>query len=97
LHGSMFRRLGIGLGLAVLGFLALFVAGEAASFYQAGSRGYDISFPQCGSKLPRDGAFAVVGVNNGLPWSANPCVKAQFQWASTLQTPASFYTNTANP
>jgi hypothetical protein len=69
---------------------------SGATFYQAGTTGYDVSFAQCGARLP-NGAFGIVGVTNGLPWSANPCLGAQFQWADGLAGPASFYTNTANP
>ena len=91
------RRLTFALTLAALGFAALVVTGWAASIYEPGSKGYDVSFPQCGSRLPKDGAFAIVGVNNGLPWSSNACVRSQYQWASTKKTPVGFYTNTANP
>jgi len=90
-------RLFAAVGLALAGFAALAISGWAASIYEPGSKGFDVSFPQCGSRLPRDGDFAIVGVNSGLPWSSNPCVKTQYQWASTKDTPAGFYTNTANP
>jgi hypothetical protein len=72
-------------------------AGEAAGPYPSGSTGYDVSFPQCGRSLPRDGAFGIVGVTNGLPWSANPCLSTQYQWARWMSAPPSLYVNTANP
>jgi hypothetical protein len=71
--------------------------GEASTFYRAGTTGYDVSFPQCGKPLPKGGSFGVVGVTNGLPWSANPCLGAEYQWARTMSSPASLYLNTANP
>ena len=65
--------------------------------------GYDVSYPQCGSSLPRDRAFAVVGVNGGLSTRANPCLAAQLAWAwgssgaVSEQPRAQVYLNTANP
>jgi hypothetical protein len=65
--------------------------------------GYDVSHPQCGSTLPGDRAFGVVGVNGGLATIANPCLAAQLQWAArssgavSTQPPAQLYLNTANP
>ena len=97
MNSKLLRRSVAALALAVIGLGALVISGQAASYYQPGSKGFDVSFPQCGSRLPTDGAFAVVGVNYGLPWSSNPCVEAQYEWAKSLRTPPSFYTNTANP
>jgi hypothetical protein len=59
--------------------------------------GYDVSYPQCSASLPTDGAFAIVGVNNGLPFSANPCLTSQFNWAASKPGAAGQYINTANP
>jgi hypothetical protein len=65
--------------------------------------GYDVSYPQCGSSLPKYRAFAVVGVNGGLSTKANPCLGAQLTWAwkssgaVSAQPRAQVYLNTANP
>ncbi len=65
--------------------------------------GYDISYPQCGSKrLPKDHAFGIVGVNGGRTTDANKCLSEQLKWAasatgSTGQDKAQLYVNTANP
>jgi hypothetical protein len=65
--------------------------------------GYDVSYPQCGTSLPADRAFAVVGVNGGLSTRANPCLAAQLTWAwgasgaVPTQARAQLYLNTANP
>jgi hypothetical protein len=65
--------------------------------------GYDVSYPQCGSSLPKDRAFAVVGVNGGLSTKANPCLSSQLAWAWRSsgavedQAEAQLYLNTANP
>ncbi|MCZ2858192.1 hypothetical protein [Blastococcus sp. VKM Ac-2987] len=65
--------------------------------------GYDVSHPQCGTELPADAAFAVVGVNGGLATRTNPCLAAQLEWAAgssgdvSGQPPLQLYLNTANP
>jgi hypothetical protein len=64
--------------------------------------GYDVSYPQCGSDLPTDFSFAIVGVNGGRVYSSNPCLGAgepgedasQLEWAGRE---AQLYANTGNP
>jgi hypothetical protein len=61
--------------------------------------GYDVSYPQCERTLPRNVAFAVVGVNRGIVFSANPCLgrndrPSQLAWAGMH---AELYANTGNP
>lgn len=65
--------------------------------------GYDISYPQCGGPFPSGAGFGVVGVNDGIVFSANPCLgtgdgPSELAWAqqSGNSSPA-FYANTANP
>ncbi len=59
--------------------------------------GLDVSFPQCSLPLPPIPTFAVVGVNNGLPFSVNTCLAAELAWAQTSSSSPSFYLNTADP
>jgi hypothetical protein len=64
--------------------------------------GYDISYPQCGKKLPTDYYFGIVGVNGGLTNSPNPCLADQLVWANrakvgSTQPRVQLYANTANP
>ncbi len=72
--------------------------------------GNDVSYPQCGSSLPSSPAFAIVGVNDGLAGTLNPCLgpdpsypQSQLYWAvsasigGTKQPNASLYVNTADP
>jgi hypothetical protein len=84
--------------LAVAGtFVNVGVAG-ADTTVPPSSVGYDISFPQCGSSLPSSAGFGVVGVNNGHPFSLNPCLLTELQWAkNTLTQSPQFYLNTADP
>jgi hypothetical protein len=64
--------------------------------------GNDVSWPQCGTTLPRNQAFAIVGVNGGLANNTNPCLATQLSWAATStggtgQPRVALYVNTANP
>lgn len=64
--------------------------------------GYDISYPQCGAKLPTDQYFGIVGVNGGLATTTNPCLASQLTWANqsksgSTQSKVQLYVNTANP
>jgi hypothetical protein len=62
-----------------------------------GAVGHDISWPQCGKAQPAPGAFGVVGVTGGRPYTANPCLAGQFAWAEATPGGAAFYMNTSNP
>lgn len=75
--------------------------------------GNDVSYPQCGTTLPSAPAFGIVGVNDGLANTLNPCLgpsasypsytQSQLYWAvasstgATSQPKASLYVNTADP
>ena len=60
----------------------------AADPYPGGATGYDVSWPQCISKvsaqtkpLPAAPAYAIVGVNNGTINTLNSCFAAEAAWA----------------
>lgn len=107
------RRTALTAGLAALALLALaalVTAPTAGASEDAdgtlgiaggGEWGYDVSFPQCGQPVPPPGGFAVVGVNGGLSYSANPCLGEQFDWAlgshDGTVPPVALYINTGNP
>ena len=96
----MFRSFRIAAAGGVLALTVALIAassGHTESFYPEGAAGYDVSFPQCGGSLPSGGAFAIVGVTNGLAWSANPCLGTEYAWAASKPSAPSFYTNTGNP
>ncbi|WP_308466710.1 glycoside hydrolase family 25 domain-containing protein [Rathayibacter soli] len=64
--------------------------------------GNDVSWPQCGTTLPTSHAFGIVGVNDGLANTTNPCLADQLNWAAgsavmTGQPAVELYVNTANP
>ena len=59
---------------------------------------YDVSYPQCGKALPAGATGGIVGVNNGIVFSANPCLASEWAWAQRASTFApAFYANTGNP
>jgi hypothetical protein len=87
---------------------ALLAPATAVAAPSAGSTelpvvGYDVSHPQCGTALPEDPAFVVVGVNGGLATRPNPCLAEQLEYAAGAtgavgdQPPVQLYLNTANP
>lgn len=71
----------------------------AAAVSTTGQYGFDISYPQCGSvtSLPPPGAFDILGANDGIVYSANPCLAAEYGWAANGSAVVSFYANTADP
>lgn len=84
--------------LVVVLLLASASTATALSPYPAGSIGYDISFPQCGGATPAQPyAFGIVGVTGGKAFTQNPCLRAQYQWASASGRPPSLYVNTKYP
>jgi hypothetical protein len=67
-----------------------------------GPSGYDVSYPQCGGALPSNVSFAIVGVNDGIVYSANPCLgtgdgASELAWAEGYEPAPIFYANTADP
>jgi hypothetical protein len=61
-----------------------------------GAVGHDVSWPQCVQGLPAPGAFGIVGVGDGRPYTRNPCLSSQFAWAEATTGGAAFYMNTSN-
>jgi hypothetical protein len=93
------RRVRVILLLAVLSLSAGTVTAVVSPALASSGTGYDISYPQCNGSFPASPAFGIVGVNGGLPFSANPCLgtgggPSELQWAGMS---AELYANTANP
>ncbi|PZS19500.1 MAG: hypothetical protein DLM54_06705 [Acidimicrobiales bacterium] len=64
--------------------------------YRAFSRGYDISWPQCGSPYPpQPFNMAIIGINDGRSFTGNPCLSSQARWAA--QGAPSSYMNVNAP
>lgn len=77
----------------------------------SGSTGNDISWPQCGTTFPSGQAFGIVGVNDGLANTLNPCLGpdsggtsgSELAWALgssgsvAAQPKVQLYVNTADP
>lgn len=64
--------------------------------------GNDVSYPQCGQTLPTGQGFGIVGVNDGIATTTNPCLSTELLWAgqslgTANQTKVQLYVNTGNP
>jgi len=81
------------------GCVVLCVALPAAAAAGGGktATGYDISYPQCGGPFPSNVLFGIVGVNDGIVYSANPCLGGELAWAEQYEPTAILYANTADP
>lgn len=81
--------------LLSLGLLALAVAimpttnAFASTYYQTGSVGVDVSYPNCSTRIPA-ASFGIVGVNGGRVYNYNPCLATQAKAFNNL----SLYINT---
>jgi len=91
------RRATAVVALSILVLVTMAQAGEAAKPVKSTTpTGYDIGYPQCGGAYPGNVAFGIVGVNDGIVYSANPCLASEYAWAAANHSPA-FYANTADP
>ena len=84
--------------------LDLDVSGYFLDGSTASGIGADVSWPQCDapSAWPADAAFGIVGVNDGIANTTNPCFAEQRAWAEQTtggagQAQLQLYVNTANP
>jgi len=66
--------------MSSLGLLVILTPTSGAQTATA-STGYDISYPQCGKTITYPAGFGVVGVNDGHPYSTNPCLASEITWA----------------
>lgn len=71
---------------------------DVSGWFGPPGEGYDISWPQCSpsrtsstSTHPATGAFAVIGLTNGKPYTRNACLADQFAWAESLPGGGSGY------
>jgi len=76
---------------------------DLAGWFVPAGNGWDISWPQCtpavpgASRLPEGGAFAVIGLTRGAPFTDNPCFAAQWAWADALPGEPMAYLNVSAP
>ena len=82
---------------------AVHVVVDLAGWYGPSGDGWDISWLQCHaagsttSRLPVGGAFAVVGLTRGRPFTVNECFAAQWSWAQSLPGEPAVYLNVNAP
>jgi hypothetical protein len=76
---------------------------DLAGWFGPAGNGWDISWPQCTargattSNLPSGGAFSVIGLTRGAPFTDNECFAAQWRWANTLPGEPMVYINVNAP
>ena len=76
---------------------------DLAGWFGPAGDGHDISWPQCTtagsseSSLPTGGAFGVVGLTRGTPFTTNECAAAQWRWADALPGEPMVYVNVNAP
>jgi hypothetical protein len=79
------------------------LAVDLAGWFTPAGNGWDISWPQCtpaggtASRLPTGGAFAVIGLTRGTPFTDNPCFATQWSWADALPGEPMVYLNVSAP
>jgi len=61
--------------------------------YTSTTKGFDVSFPNCGRSSAPGTGFYIVGANDGRPFTTNPCFAREYAWAQD-RTPAAVYVNT---
>jgi hypothetical protein len=91
------RTCGRALAVTVLAVLSVAATAQTAWAAPAQSPGHDISHPECDGGFPAKSAFGIVGINRGRPFSVNPCLTTQYQWAVGRPGGAALYINTSNP
>ena len=66
----------------------------ATAPYPAGTKGYSISWPQCGVAYPPPPFdFGMVGVTDGIAFTHNPCFADEYRWAVGGLFPPTVYWN----
>jgi hypothetical protein len=71
---------------------------RAETFPSSGSKGYDVSWPQCGGSLPAAPfAFGIVGVTGGKSFSPNTCLATEYAWAQQGAASPMVYMNLNAP
>jgi LysM repeat protein len=71
------------------------VALSQSSPYPPASIGLDISYPDCAAPALPAGDFTIVGLNDGRPFTTNPCFAAQYTAVRAAGTLPSIYLNSA--
>ncbi len=83
------RKLVLSICVSLLGVIFISSAAHADPLYVSGSKGLDVSWPNCSSKITK-ADFGIVGVNDGQGYSENPCLLSEASHFTAL----SLYANT---
>jgi LysM repeat protein len=88
------QRLEIPAGSGVAASLAEIPLAQASPYPQA-STGVDISYPDCLAPEPPPSDFTIIGLNDGRPFTSNPCFAAEYAAARAAGHNPSVYLNSA--
>jgi LysM repeat protein len=88
------QRLFIPGSVSAAASLADIAAAEASPYPQAAA-GLDVSYPDCARMLPAGLGFMVVGLNDGRPFTSNPCFETEYAAARASELLPSVYLNAA--
>jgi LysM repeat protein len=82
---------------AVVGSTALLqrAAAQEVDPYASAAQGADVSYPNCGRGHPPGSDFTVVGLNDGRPFTTNPCFEVEYAEAASTGAIPSVYLNVA--
>lgn len=89
--------------ISMVALTAPAIAAKPTAPTRSQTYGIDISYPQCGARVPTDQAYGIVGVNGGNAATANTCLGTQLTWAThssgvvVSQPKVQVYVNTGNP
>ncbi len=104
MRGSRWLAVLAMVGAASIWSMPVLAAGHGKPHSGVGTSpiGNDISWPQCGGSFPTGQAFGIVGVNDGLANTLNPCLSSELIWAAgssgaSSEAKVQVYVNTADP
>jgi len=83
------KRILLSLSTLMLSVILFASPAMASTYYQTGSTGVDVSYPNCSASVPKS-SFGIVGVTGGLVYSHNSCVSSEASKFTNL----SLYMNT---
>jgi hypothetical protein len=83
--------------ILIVASVLTFAVPSAHSASPYSGKGFDVSYPQCTGYATITGAFAIIGINGGRPFTDNTCRGSEYDYAKARNLPVSFYMNLKAP